>query len=149
MFSPSFSGSTDVCACSFVKGVEWSSSTHDNGARHKQMGEKSLCKCRKTEDFIKIFLSFTSTLQGLTTLLKRAIALEEYFLLITTKKRKLRRKSCESERKEREENSCVNKLIEEINFFGFIGSSVECIQKSSNILENYRLPRAGLAEVIK
>jgi hypothetical protein len=52
----------------------------------QQMGEKSLCKCRKTEDFIKIFLSFTSSLQGLTTFSKKSDRVEEYFLLITKKK---------------------------------------------------------------
>lgn len=85
----------------------------------EQMGEKSLCKCRKTEDFIKIFLSFTSSLQGLTTLQEaRSSWINFCFNNQTKKKEKLRKKILwEWKEKKREENSCVNKLIEQYYFF--------------------------------
>lgn len=57
----------------FVREGGWMiiDSTHDKQRRGEQRryGRNLclLCKCRKTEDQIEIFLSFTSTLQGLTT----------------------------------------------------------------------------------
>lgn len=48
--------------------------------------------CRKTEDHTEIFLSFTLTLQGLTTFLRRG------------KIKKIERKKFKSDRKAREEN---------------------------------------------
>lgn len=55
----------------------------------------NLCKCRKAEDHTEIFLSFTSTLQGLTTLLERGEKKLNY-------KEKSERKFLFSREKERE-----------------------------------------------
>lgn len=97
---------TQLCACFVSKGVEWSS-THASTIWEKRtlfcvflrrsffiiyMLFLFLLECRKTEDFVKIFLSFTQTLQGLTTfwhelmkIIKEYQIVWEYFILNTKK----------------------------------------------------------------